>query len=283
MRAAGTLAVGLSDYARARRWLEQAVEAGRRLPDPRLVQAALTNLGFALFEQGDVEAAGPCLDESLALARRDDNPYTIKFPLSMLGNLHFRLGNFAQSQAFFEESLALNRACQDTEGTADALRGLAKAVNARGDHAYARQLGEEAIHLHHTLNHQLGLGLDHALLGDIARDQGDYAGALRHYQRCLRLWTDRENIMNSAFVFDDIAQTLARMDDPTAAVKLLAAAAAIRERARVKLTAYEQANRADISTACRAALGDESFASAWAEGWSLTPEQAASLVDGAIR
>jgi tetratricopeptide (TPR) repeat protein len=83
MRAAGTLAVGLSDYARARRWLEQAAEAGRRLPDPRLVQAALTNLGFALFEQGDVEAAGPCLEESLALARRDANPYTIKFPLRM--------------------------------------------------------------------------------------------------------------------------------------------------------------------------------------------------------
>jgi predicted ATPase/DNA-binding SARP family transcriptional activator len=277
MRAAGTLAVGLSDYTRARQWLEQAVETGHRLPDPRLAQAALTNLGFALLEQGEVEAAGPCLEESLRLARRDDNPYTSKFPLSMLGNLHYRLGNFAQSQACFEESLRLNRACQDTEGTADSLRGLAKAVNARGDHHYARQLGEEAMTLHHTLNHQLGIGLDHALFGDVARDQGDYGEALLHYQRCLTLWADRENIVNSAFVFDDMAQTLSRMGDLAHAVKLIAAAAAIRERARVKLTAYEQANWEDVSTACRAALGDERFASVWAEGRSLTLEQAVNL------
>jgi tetratricopeptide (TPR) repeat protein len=234
-------------------------------------------LGFALLEQGEVEAAGPCLEESLSLARRDDNPYTLKFPLSMLGSLHLRLGNFAQAQASYEESLRLNRACQDTEGTADSLRGLAQVVNAQGDPHYARQLGEEAMTLHRTLDHQLGLGQGHALFGNIARDQGDYAEALRHYKCCLSLWSDRENIMNSALVFDDIAQALSQVGDPAAAVKLMGAAAAIRERARVKLTPYEQAYREDILTACRAALGDEGFVSAWAEGRSLTLEQAATL------
>jgi tetratricopeptide (TPR) repeat protein len=277
MRAAGTLAVGLSDYARARQWLEQAVEAGRRLPDTHRVQAALTNLGFALLEQGEAEAAGPCLEESLTLARRDDNPYTIKFPLSMLGSLHFRLGNFSQAQSFFEESLRLNRVCQDGEGMADSLRGLAKVVNAQGDPQYARQLGEEAMALHRTLNHQLGIGLDHSLFGDIARDQGDYAEALRHYQRCLTLWADRENIVNSASVLDDIAQTTGQMGNPAQAVKLMGAAAAIRERAHVKLTAYEQAHHENVSAACRTTLGDERFASAWAKGHSLTLEQAVNL------
>jgi tetratricopeptide (TPR) repeat protein len=195
----------------------------------------------------------------------------------MLGSLHFRLGNFAQAQAFYEESLRLNRACQDTEGTADSLRGLAKVVSARGDHPYARQLGEEALALHRTLNHQLGMGLDYSLFGDIARDQRDYAEALQHYKRCLTMWAGRENSMNSAFVFDDLAQTLCRMGAAARAVKLMGAAAAIRERAEVKLTAYERANREDISTACRAGLGDAGFASAWAEGWSLTLEQAVNL------
>lgn len=277
MRAAGTLAIGLSDYPRARRWLEQAVEVGRRRPDPGLVQAALTNLGFALIEQGEVEAAGSCLEESLALARRDANPCTVKFPLSMLGNLHFRLGNFAQSRAFYEESLALNRTCQDTEGTADALRGLAKAINALGDCVYARQLAQEARQLHRTLNHQLGLGQDHALLGDIARDRGDYAGALRHYRRCLAAWAGRENMVNTAFVFDDIAHTLSRMGDPAGAVKLMAAAATIRQQAQVKLTAGEQAGLEAVSSACRAALGDQSFALAWAEGWGMMLDQAINL------
>lgn len=277
MRAAGTLAMALSDYARARQWLEKAVEAGRRLSDLGLVQAALTNLGFALFEQGEMEAANRCLEESLTLARRDDNPYNIKFPLGLLGSLHFRLGNFSQSQVHYEESLRLNRACQDTEGTANALRGLAQVINTQGDPQYARQLAEEALDLHTTLNHQLGLGLVHSVLGAIARNQGDYAEALQQYKRCLTLWINRENAVNSAFVFDDIAQTLSRLGDPTQVVKLMSAAAAIREGAKVKLTAYEQANREDISTLCCAALSPERFTSAWAEGQALTLEQAINL------
>jgi hypothetical protein len=54
-------------------------------------------------------------------------------------------------------------------------------------------------------------------------------------------------------------------------------AAAIRERAKVKLTAYEEANREDFLTLCRATLGDERFTSAWAEGQVLTLEQAINL------
>jgi predicted ATPase/DNA-binding SARP family transcriptional activator len=277
MRAAGTLAMGLSDYVRARQWLEQAVEVGRWLPDLSLVQAALTNLGFVLFEQGEVESANFYLEESLAMARRNDNPCTIKFPLGLFGSLHFRLGNFAQARAYYEESLRLNRACQDTEGIATGLRGLGQVVNAQGNSQYARQLAEEAMALHCTLNHQLGMGLDYSLFGAIAQGQGNYAEALQQYKCCLTLWMDRENIVNSAFVLDDIAQTLSWMGEPARAVKLMGAAAAIRKQAKVKLTAYEEDNRETILALCRTSLGDEEFTSAWVEGQALTLEQAISL------
>jgi tetratricopeptide (TPR) repeat protein len=283
LRAAGTLAIGLSDYTRARHWLEAAVEAGRRLDDMHMVQQGLTNLGYALLEQGELEAARIHLEESVSLARRAEDPNVVKFPLGMLASLHVRLGNYAQAHAVCEESLRINQACQDPEGTADSLRAMAMIVKGQGDPLRARQLGEEALALHRSLNHQLGMGLDYALFGDIAREQGDYAGALAHYQQCLSLWRDRENTVNSAFVLDGIAQTLSRMGDPSRGATLMGAALAIREPANVKLTANEQASRDETMLACRVALGEAAFAAAWAEGRVLTLAQAISLALERVR
>jgi predicted ATPase len=277
LRAAGVLAIGLSDYTRGRRWLEAAVQSGRRLDDPYALQAALTNMGYALLEQGELKAAQIHLEESLALARRAEDPNIVKFPLGILSAVQARLGNYAQAQAMSEESLRINQTCQDPEGTANALRGLAAIVNAQGDSRWARQLGEQALELHRSLDHQLGMGLDYSLFGDIAREQGDIAGALDQYQQCLSLWRDRENIVNSALVVDNIAQIFSRMGDPRRGATLMSAAAAIRERASAKLAAKEQASRDETRRACRAVLGEAGFTAAWSKGRVLTLAQTISL------
>jgi predicted ATPase/DNA-binding SARP family transcriptional activator len=275
MRAAGTLALGQGDFARARRWLEQAVATGRALPDGRLAQAALTNLGFALLEQGDADAALPCLEESIALAQRDANPYTVKFPTSMLGYLHLRRGDFERARAYYEESLRLNEACQDAEGTADALCGLGRVASAQGDRLTARQLGEAALQKHASLQHQLGLGQAYALLANAARDDGDYAAAFSAYRRCLVAWADRENVSSRASVYEDIARTLGLVGEAAAAVRLMGGAAALRARAGIGLTAHEQAAVDEALAAFRATLGDEAFAALWA---ARVPPMAAEVL-----
>jgi tetratricopeptide (TPR) repeat protein len=283
LRAAGALATGLNDYTRARAWLEAVVEIGRRLDDMRIVQPALTSFGYALLEQGELEAARVQLEESISLARRASDPTVVKFPLGMLAGLHRRLGNYAQAQALSEECLRINQACRDPEGTANALWTLGRIVNDQGDLRHARQLGQEALALHRSLDHQLGMGLVYALFGDIACKQGDDAAALDHYQQCLSIWRDRENIVESAFVLDGIAETLSRMGDPSRGATLMGAAAAIRERANVRLAAGEQASRDATRLACRAALGEAAFDAAWAKGRALTLGQAISLVLERVR
>jgi predicted ATPase len=277
LRAAGALVIGLNDYPRARRWLEEAIEVAWRLGDQNALQRALTNLGYTLLHQGELDDARVHLEVSLSLAQRAEDPTVAKFPLGLLAGLHLRLGDYAQAQALSEEGLRINQACQDVEGTANALRTLGMIVNAQGDALRARQLGEEALALHRSLNHQLGMGQGYALLGDIARTQGRYAEALTQYQECLSLWRDRENIMNTALVLDSVAQTLSRMGDLASGAALLSAAAAIRERASVKLAAIEQANYDETLRACRVALGEAGLAAAWATGHTLTLAQAINL------
>jgi hypothetical protein len=60
----------------------------------------------------------------------------------------------------------------------------------------------------------------------------------------------------------------------------MAAAATIRTRARVKLATNEQASCDEASRACRAALGEATFAAAWTKGRALTLAQAFGLALG---
>jgi tetratricopeptide (TPR) repeat protein len=167
LRAAGTLAGGMSDFTRARQWLEAAVEVSRRNADLQTLQPALTNLGYALVEQGELEAAQPRLEESIALARRASDPSVVKFPLGIVAGLYQRQGKYVQAQAAAEECLHINQARRDPEGTANALRTLATIIHAQGDTLRAQALCEEALDLHRSLNHQLGIGLDYVVLGQI--------------------------------------------------------------------------------------------------------------------
>lgn len=277
LRAAGTVATALNDYPRARRWLELAVEVGWRLGDQEAIQPVLTNLGYALLEQGELDDALVHLEVSLSLARRSNDPTFAKFPLGMLASLHRRLGRFDQARPLIEECLRINQERRDPEGTADALVTLGAIALAQGEVAHARDLGEEALERHRALGHQLGMGRDLALLGDVARAQGAYAPALAYYQQCLSLWRERGNIVTSAFVLDSAGLTLARLGDPALGATLISAAQAIREHASARLTAHEQAGCDAAADECRAALGDTAFAAAASAGRSLTVAGAIDL------
>ncbi len=271
LRAAGVLAGGLNDYQRARHWFEAAIDACWRLGDPALLQATLTNFGFMLVEQGELEEARTHLEVSLALAERSAERWVAKYPLGILAGLYLRLGEHERAQALSEEGLRLNRQRQDPEGTADALRTLGQIALARGQVERARQLGEEALAAHLALNHPHGVGFDLRLLGDVARAAGDLPAALEHYRHCLERWRDREHLVAISTVLDRIAQVLRRLDASERAAALLSAAAAIRGHVGARLTADDQAACDGAMQACEAALGPATFADAWAAGrtWSV--------------
>jgi tetratricopeptide (TPR) repeat protein len=277
-RAAGVLALGLSDYTHARCWTEEAVATGRQAGDAYLVAAASTNLGLVLKDQGEWELASTHLAEAITLNRAlEGKPHAVKFPLVILAGLFARMGKLAEAGQLYEESLRHNRQLGDVEGTANSLYGLALAAGARGDYGSARQLGEESLRLYGSLNHQFGIGWAHSCLGNILRDTRDYGEALVHYQRSLRIWLEREDTVSAASVLEDFSLLLVKQDQWPLIARLLGAAAAFREDAHATLTPYEESQRHDVLTACRAAIGEAEFEKAWAAGCALTLGQAVAL------
>ena len=275
LRAAGTLAVAVGDFSLATGLLERAVTVARVAGDQLLVQSALTNLGFARAEQGEIAAAIDALDESLGLARELDGRKA-KFPLGVLAAAHSRLGNFALASELAAEALRLNRQLDDPEGTADGLRTLAVAVHGLGDDALARRLAAEALARHRALGHDSGIGLDMAVLGDLDSAVGLFDEARDHYDECLRRWRRSGNPVHSARVLDQLAVLLAPTE-PSRAVELFAVAGATRDRADARLVVGERAAIDSAQERCRVALGDARFQAARASGNALTIGQAIEL------
>jgi tetratricopeptide (TPR) repeat protein len=277
-RAAGILAWGLNDGARARRWHEEAIATGRRAGQAYEVAMATSNLGLVLKDQGEWDLASARLAEAVELSRAlQGDPHAVRFAQVVLGGLYVRLGKLAVAGQLYQEALDHNRQLGDVEGAANALYGLAITAAACGDYEPARQMAQESLGMYRSLNHQYGMGMAHYYLGNILRDAQETGPAQEHYYSSLRLWMEREDTVNAAPVFEDFCQLLARQGQWLRLARLLGAAAAIREEAHALLTPFEQGQRDRVVTACRAAIGEPAFENAWAEGSSLTMARAVAL------
>jgi hypothetical protein len=166
---------------------------------------------------------------------------------------------------------------RDSEGTANALYGLAFVAYARGDYHHARELGEESLALYQSLSHQFGIGWVTYLFGDLARAQARPGEALVAYRNSLAICCERADHVSASFVLDDIAAVIAGCGHVRLAVMLSSAAAALRDAEGVTVTLAEAAKGQRIRAAGHARIGGAGLAAAIAEGRALTIAQAEQL------
>jgi non-specific serine/threonine protein kinase len=126
-----------------------------------------------------------------------------------------------------------------------------------------RRLGGDQWNINFTLH----------MLGDAAREQGQFDTALGYYQECLAHgWAQRDQ-MGVADALLRLAQILVERGDAEPAACLFGAAEAQHERAGVKLHWKVRPEYDHAVTRTREALGDASFQAAWAAGRVLSREQ----------
>jgi DNA-binding CsgD family transcriptional regulator len=110
-------------------------------------------------------------------------------------------------------------------------------------------------------------------LGNLARDQADYARAMAFYREALELGRNHPGTRVVTEVIEAVGIAAAAGEAERAA-RLLGAAEAQRDRLGLRYRVREdQAALEHAVAATRGALGERAFAIAWAAGRSLTPTQ----------
>ena len=299
-----------------REQLEAALAAAPTSPAPTRCRALLFACSLAR-EHGDVEAAERFAQGALALAREHGDRRQAAVALGLLGSVAWLRGDLAAAEMLQEESIVEASAAGDEREWLLGRGDLALVVGSTGDYPRAIALEREVVararerqditvllpvlsnlgyHLflsgetedaRRTLEEAVALqrarlfgpllanGL--AMLGALERVARP-ALALEYHREALMLLRDSEVPRESAAALDGVAATLLVRGDPDSAARLLGAADATRKRAGtagLQLWEGEDVNATIAET--RAALGEDAFAAAWAEGSALGLSQAIDL------
>jgi predicted ATPase/DNA-binding SARP family transcriptional activator len=268
-------------WTEGRRWLAKALECGVSHVAPEFQQAraaALAEAGLLARLQGDNATARSLGEASLALYEAIGDRVATAWALSNMAWTAHEQGDYAAARGWHEQSLRMRREVGDRRGIASSLNSLGTVACVQGDYATARSFCEESLAISRELGNECGAAWALVSLGEIARLQGNLDAAQAHTAESLTLFRESRHKTGTATCLRELAAVAAaRGDDPAGvrrAARLFGAAEALNEALGTPIPPSQRADHERSVAAVRAALSEEAFLRAWAEGRAMTLDQA---------
>jgi predicted ATPase/DNA-binding CsgD family transcriptional regulator len=257
-------------------WLEKGLLRASTAPAP-LRTKALNAAGWLALWGGDYEKTATLIDEGLALSRALGDKPGVAHSLFLMAHMAIAWGDHARMKALREEAQALLPELEDRAALAYLLLALGLATRDEGDHEEAERLFLESVALHRELGDKRGTTMCLSVLGVATLEQGDYERAALHEEEFLRELRDTKEkvgIVYGLMVMAGVA--VLRGEPPARAARLWGAEEALREAIAFPALPYDRAHYdyEGYQTAARSRMDKDSFAAAWTEGRTMSPEQA---------
>jgi predicted ATPase/transcriptional regulator with XRE-family HTH domain len=263
-----------SHFTEGRRWLERVLaEFGDELP-VRLKADLLRGVGALAQAQGDFGRASELLGEGLVLEREMGNELGIARSLNNLALVSMDQGHFTQAAELLEESLAVRRRLEDHTGIAAVLSNLGLVEMYRSDFARAVQLFEESLAIRRRSGDRVGCAIALCNMGEAARRQADFERARTYFVEAIKSLGDLDDPDLLLGSLGGLATIAAIQEQPVYAARLFGAEEALRESLGMPLPPVDQEEYARHVAGVRDLLDESTFQREWAEGRSMTIEEA---------
>jgi predicted ATPase/DNA-binding XRE family transcriptional regulator len=255
-----------------RRWLSRVLAAGpARETDRRRTMYLLARLAYW---QGDYEVALDLAERSLVLARALGDPVGAGWALNLTAYVRGYAGEHAAARAALEEVLAT---AADADLRLDSLIGLGDLLLQSGQVAEGRAELERAVAASGGAEAHWQVGRIRLLLGIASYLEGDLAGATRLVVESVPLLEEVANWYGLAGAFDVCAALLLQRGEPADALRLTAAADALRDTIGAPLSASWQRLVDEVIVGPARAAVPAGADAAWADGAGLPVADAAAL------
>ena len=276
----------------ARSLLEEALALSRELSDKQYLvyspfysaevfflqredARARALLAEVFFLQGEYARARALSEEHLARQREQGNKRNVADDLLFLAEILFvSQGDAATLRSLLEEGFALAGEVGDKAKIALSywLSGLV--ALSQGDALTAHGLAEASLMLCREIGDRHGMIHALSLLAQVTATQGDAVAARAFYEESLAKVKEGNYMDHIVSGLEGLASVVAAQGELTWAARLWGAATSLRETIGTPLPPVERASYEQAVAATRAHLGQQAFSKAWAEGRSMTPEQA---------
>ncbi len=218
--------------------------------------------------------------EGFAIFSDVDDMWGMSMAIMNMGRIALMRGDVGESQKYFDMLKARLKDAPISFMSGLNFLGMGHEERDRGRLENAKEHFEEGRKIFRLLRHKGFETVMMAELGHIARIKGEIAESKQIYQQTIRRFQELGNrgaITHQLECFGFIA--LAE-EEPQNTAKLFGAAEALREKIDSPMTDMERIEYEQSASQLRSMLPDADFNTLWAEGKSMTMEQAIQLALG---
>jgi predicted ATPase/DNA-binding CsgD family transcriptional regulator len=263
-----------SDPVAAGTWAAEGLALCRAVHDGFWTAAALNLLSEIALHMGRVDEAAVAADEALSVAVAAGDGWNEGYALGIRAAIAGLLGRLREAEQLGRSSIGVMRRIDQQWGVARALLGLGDLARLRGDPGGAHTRYQEALAILREIDARPEIARCLAGLARVAMDLGSTGEARRHLAESIRLSNSTGSRIGVARGLEAFAALAMSENRPELAVRLTAAAAALREAAGFPTLAGARVER---YLAPARGLGEPAVAHLWAQGLAMTGEAAVAL------
>ncbi|CAN5613868.1 hypothetical protein BH09CHL1_BH09CHL1_27210 [soil metagenome] len=265
-----------TQYREATFWLERSLTWGQAKPSgPRA--RALVGIAWITTLQGDYAEAEIATKQAIQMSRDVGDRVVEATALHATGLLNLHRGTYEEATNWLLKALQIYQDLEfemvgGPQYVSSVYALLGRVALARGDTAAAANYLEEG---HRGLRAQAfswRLGDTMRSFGDLARDRGDYVGALDRYRESVALAKEHGDTLFLAEGVAGVASVMSAQGKIEQAARLYGAAEAMRTQLGVAIDVWELPSYERRLAAVRQVLPATTFDAAWQEGASLSLE-----------
>jgi tetratricopeptide (TPR) repeat protein len=272
---------GFEDYETSQALLMQSLSIFQKLGDLSASADAIHRLGWLAREHGDKATARLRLEESVKLYRELGNKGELTGPLITLGEVAVMEEDAELATTLLEEALSISRGLGYPLPIGWALNHLGHVAQIQGEYERAEQLHKESLIPFDQIGpRHLGTVWAYQGLGATALAQGDATLATKYFVEALVLSRDLGDRAGIVWCLAGLAGVAGLKEEPERAAWLWGAAETLRQFMGVREAPASHATHERLKNEVRQQLGEAIFKAKWAEGQSVSMEQA---IDEALR
>jgi tetratricopeptide (TPR) repeat protein len=195
-----------------------------------------------------------------------------------LGEVALLKGDLLLARKTFDEDLELSRELGDKWVIGRALNNCAEIDRLQGDLGAARKLFEQSLDLSRELGDKQSWASSLSGLAEVAREDGEHERAMSLHRESLLARQELEDKPGIAGSLEGLGSVLADVGLAETAVRLLAAAEALRESIGSPLPPVAMQEHERVVNKLRAEVDLEIFISFWNQGREMSEDEAVRLV-----
>ncbi len=265
--ALGRLWYVTGNFVEARGWQESAIRHARG-SDSRELARCLTMLGGVLHEQGGdhLELARTFKSAGVHMWRRLGGPGPLSFALAQLGATESEMGHREDARAHLEEAVAVAREVAETGTLSWTLGYLAYFESCERHLPLSLRLFDEALEVSLAHGDPRRVWLFTLGRATVLRLTGRADEALEELRGLISSGLQSNDPQMLAVLCESCAADLSQLGRSQAAVRLLGAADAARERLTTRRLPLQERDVQEAMAASRAALTAQEWSAAYQEG-----------------